>query len=214
MGKSRSTTFWVVWSLFIAVCIGFMVYFKFFYGKPKEIRVTREVVNTVDEEAKKICLEYGIELLDESVKKGILGFDVDYTMSGFEKLSFEKMFEITEKLNSIRIQGLRAYTREIHSGDNIYCVYPSTLEIKLNGETIFDDYFNSPFHIQYSSRTPSPSESVESSTNDDGYLDTVRCVYCSKVIRSNGKNIHGTPIYNGGVLVCDYCGHKTYIVKK
>lgn len=39
--------------------------------------------------------------------------------------------------------------------------------------------------------------------------DTVRCSYCSKVIRSDGRNIHATPMYNGGVLKCDYCGHKT-----
>lgn len=41
--------------------------------------------------------------------------------------------------------------------------------------------------------------------------DTVRCSYCSKVIRSGGKNIHGKPIYNGNTLECDYCGHKTNI---
>lgn len=43
------------------------------------------------------------------------------------------------------------------------------------------------------------------------YKDTVRCGYCGKVIRSEGRNIHGTPLYNGGTLKCDYCGHKTNI---
>lgn len=43
------------------------------------------------------------------------------------------------------------------------------------------------------------------------YKDTVRCSYCGKVIRSDGVNIHGSPVYNGGTLKCDYCGHKTNI---
>lgn len=47
--------------------------------------------------------------------------------------------------------------------------------------------------------------------NTNEAKDTVRCNYCSKVIRSDGKNIHGKPLYNGGVLECDYCGHKTKI---
>lgn len=50
-----------------------------------------------------------------------------------------------------------------------------------------------------------------SNPNSDSYKDTVRCSYCGKVIRSEGKNIHGTPLYNGGTLKCDYCGHKTNI---
>lgn len=54
---------------------------------------------------------------------------------------------------------------------------------------------------------------ASSSSSSDEYLDTVRCYYCSKVIRSDGVNIHGTPTYNGGVLICDYCGHKTSITK-
>lgn len=41
--------------------------------------------------------------------------------------------------------------------------------------------------------------------------DTIRCSYCGKVIRSDGKNIHATPIYNGKTLKCEYCGHKTNI---
>lgn len=51
------------------------------------------------------------------------------------------------------------------------------------------------------------------SCSDSGGLgegaDTVRCSYCGKVIRSDGRNIHATPVYNGGVLKCDYCGHNT-----
>ncbi len=47
------------------------------------------------------------------------------------------------------------------------------------------------------------------SDNSGERADTVRCSYCGKVIRSEGRNIHATPIYNGGVLKCDYCGHKT-----
>lgn len=49
------------------------------------------------------------------------------------------------------------------------------------------------------------------SSQNKEYKDTVRCSFCSKVIRYNGTNIHGTPIYNGGTLKCDYCGHKTNI---
>ena len=41
--------------------------------------------------------------------------------------------------------------------------------------------------------------------------DTIRCSYCGKVIRSDGRNIHATPIYNGKTLKCKYCGHKTNI---
>lgn len=40
---------------------------------------------------------------------------------------------------------------------------------------------------------------------------TVRCSYCGKTIISGGVKIHCTPIYNGGVVVCDYCGAKTSI---
>ncbi len=49
------------------------------------------------------------------------------------------------------------------------------------------------------------------SDEPEGYKDNVRCSWCGKVVRSNGRNIHGTPIYNGGVLECDYCGHHVYI---
>lgn len=45
------------------------------------------------------------------------------------------------------------------------------------------------------------------------YEDTVRCSWCGKVIRADGKNIHGKPVYNGNTLECDYCGHKTNITK-
>jgi len=47
------------------------------------------------------------------------------------------------------------------------------------------------------------------SDSSGGGADTVRCSYCGKVIRSDGRNIHATPVYNGGVLECDYCGYKT-----
>lgn len=51
---------------------------------------------------------------------------------------------------------------------------------------------------------------IGSCSGDSGErADTVRCSYCGKVIRSDGRNIHATPVYNGGVLECDYCGHKT-----
>ena len=40
---------------------------------------------------------------------------------------------------------------------------------------------------------------------------TVRCSYCGKTIISGGVKIHCKPIYNGGVVVCDYCGAKTSI---
>lgn len=49
------------------------------------------------------------------------------------------------------------------------------------------------------------------SKSSKSYKDDVRCSYCGKVIRSGGVNIHGTPIYNGGTLKCEYCGHKTNI---
>lgn len=46
------------------------------------------------------------------------------------------------------------------------------------------------------------------SGGSSGKASTVRCWYCGKVIRSNGINIHATEVYNGGVIECDYCGHK------
>ena len=47
--------------------------------------------------------------------------------------------------------------------------------------------------------------------NDTAPKDTVSCSYCGKIIRSGGRNIHGTPIYNGNTLKCEYCGHRTNI---
>ena len=49
------------------------------------------------------------------------------------------------------------------------------------------------------------------SSSSNKYQDTVSCSYCGKVIRSGGVNIHGSSLFNGGVLKCDYCGHKTKI---
>ena len=63
------------------------------------------------------------------------------------------------------------------------------------------------FLIQIFSACGSDNKSVE-------YEDTVRCSWCGKVIRSDGKNIHGKPVYNGNTLECEYCGHKTNIIKK
>ena len=51
--------------------------------------------------------------------------------------------------------------------------------------------------------------SGKSSSKYNGTTDTVRCSYCGKVIRSNGRNIHATTVLNGNTLKCDYCGHKT-----
>lgn len=49
-------------------------------------------------------------------------------------------------------------------------------------------------------------------SNDSAHLiSDVRCSYCGKVIRANGRNIHGTLVYNGNFLECEYCGHKTKI---
>lgn len=41
-----------------------------------------------------------------------------------------------------------------------------------------------------------------------------RCWYCSKVIRSNGRNIHCTVIQedeHSMYVICDYCGKKDVI---
>lgn len=43
--------------------------------------------------------------------------------------------------------------------------------------------------------------------SSSGDSSTVRCYYCSKVIRSGGVNIHCTQ--SGKTLICDYCGHST-----
>ena len=53
-----------------------------------------------------------------------------------------------------------------------------------------------------------------SSSSSNGIPDTYRCYYCSKVIRSGGRNIHCTVISqssNKMMVKCDYCGHKTVI---
>lgn len=50
----------------------------------------------------------------------------------------------------------------------------------------------------------------ESST----YLSDVRCSWCSKVIRANGRNIHGyITSFSDEFLECEYCGHNTKITK-
>lgn len=46
------------------------------------------------------------------------------------------------------------------------------------------------------------------------YLSDVRCSWCSKVIRANGKNIHGhVTSFSDEFLECEYCGHNTKITK-
>lgn len=46
------------------------------------------------------------------------------------------------------------------------------------------------------------------------YLSDVRCSWCSKVIRANGRNIHGhITSFSDEFLECEYCGHNTRITK-
>ena len=55
------------------------------------------------------------------------------------------------------------------------------------------------------------------SSNQSGtttYLSDVRCSWCSKVIRANGRNIHGhITSFSDEFLECEYCGHNTRITK-
>lgn len=58
------------------------------------------------------------------------------------------------------------------------------------------------------------SKMVDSSTNQPTYLSDVRCSWCSKVIRADGKNIHGhVTSFSDEFLECEYCGHNTKITK-
>lgn len=55
---------------------------------------------------------------------------------------------------------------------------------------------------------------AQKSNEPKTFVDDKRCYWCSKVIRADGRNIHGTPTDPlGHIIKCEYCGHENVIVE-
>ncbi len=55
---------------------------------------------------------------------------------------------------------------------------------------------------------------IQKSNEPKTFVDDKRCWFCSKVIRFDGRNIHGTPTDPlGHIIECEYCGHENVIVE-
>ncbi len=203
MSKTRKSLIAIACLIVLSVTIG--IYLNISAKKAFE-----SATNEAFEKSQTIGKKYGVEITNVTLSKTSESYwyEAWFTISDFNKLSFDNMYKLSKELDDIRVNNRSLLLRSIQSGNDSYRISTSSRRIYLNGEKIHDDYYNS---IEYKKSTES-SSSIYSNTSDQ-YLDTVRCYYCSKVIRSDGVNIHGTPKYNGGVLVCDYCGHETSIKK-
>lgn len=55
---------------------------------------------------------------------------------------------------------------------------------------------------------------AQKSNEPETFVDDKRCWFCSRIIRADGRNIHGTPTDSSGrTIKCEYCGHNNVIVE-
>ena len=127
-----------------------------------------------------------------------------------------KSERLVKKLNKLKEEYTKAqyYTYRYPEGVVEFAVFPSnTNEFSIishtSGHIYRLSYYSTYDVLQIDGKNVYMAKERELDYPTTVYHDEVRCYFCSKVIMSDGEYIHCKPIYNGGVVECDYCGHKT-----
>lgn len=155
--------------------------------------------NTIIEDLEKDAINQGLKDVSVTITSKSSEYDwynVVIYASNLDSYEYEELFDLDRNIGCSD-----AYITSYHSNGDIYTIYPSTLSIYKNGESVYSDYWNSSSHKSASSNKNGyggyngtrPGSSAE---NIEKNAAKVKCKQCGR---------HST---NGVNSLCNSCRSK------